>query len=101
MKKYPINGVITSDKPKVEKPISGGYWQNVFVIDLKMGLPTCSWVRLPDGRWLWPQKYPTKEIAETNKDDAINGCACYFVSEFIYKDHQFIWDDCIHTKGDA
>lgn len=91
------------DKADVKPtPIKGGWWQNVYVLDKGINAgPGCGWTKMDDGRWMWSECFPTRDIAETNKDSPSSGeCFCYIIDK-LYGGNLFVWDDSIHFKGDA
>lgn len=84
------------------EPIKGGWWQNAYVIHTSVNSrPYCGWKKMDDGRWLYEDRFPTRDIAETNKLSPMDGlCDCFVLNHF-YGGNYFIWDEAIHFKGDA
>lgn len=92
------------EKTDVKKePIKGGWWQNAYHIDTKEVHPSrgCGWTKMDDGRWLYQERFPSREIAESNLDAPMdNFCVCFITSQTVNL-NWFIHDEAIHFKGDA
>lgn len=90
--------VDTIEKPVVrEKPVTGGWWQNAYVVDESViALDPETYQKMPDGRYLFFQRYPTRDIAETERDESAHHCfACYMA----FFRGWVIWDEAVHFKG--
>lgn len=84
------------------EPVKGGWWQNVYVIDSRVASRKgCGWTKMEDGRWLYVKRFPSRDIAETERDTApLETCACFALDQ-IMNENYMVWDEAIHFKGDA